>query len=69
MKEEYVFRLSRVGRDIPAGKVNDHICAFYDLMPTFCEVIGIKDYEKKYRNKEKRSRLFRWDFFCSHTAG
>ena len=38
---------------IPAGKVNDHICAFYDLMPTFCEVIGIKDYEKKYRNKEK----------------
>ena len=33
---------------IPAGEVNDHICAFYDLMPTFCEVIGIKDYEKKY---------------------
>ena len=29
MKEEYVFRLSRVGRGhIPAGKVNDHICAF-----------------------------------------
>lgn len=40
---------------IPAGEVNDHICAFYDLMPTFCEVIGIKDYEKKYRNKEKKS--------------
>lgn len=43
---------------IPAGKVNDHICAFYDLMPTFCEVIGIKDYEKKYRNKEKEVDYF-----------
>lgn len=38
---------------VPAGEVNDHICAFYDLMPTFCEVAGIKNYEKKYRNKEK----------------
>lgn len=38
---------------VPAGEVNDHICAFYDLMPTFCEVAGIKNYEKKYRNKKK----------------
>ena len=43
---------------IPAGKVNNHICAFYDLMPTFCEVIGIKDYEKKYGNKEKEVDYF-----------
>lgn len=43
---------------VPAGKVNDHICAFYDLMPTFCEVIGIKDYEKKYRNKDKEVDYF-----------
>ena len=43
---------------IPAGKVNDHICAFYDLMPTFCEVIDIKDYEKKYGNKEKEIDYF-----------
>ena len=27
-------------------------------MPTFCEVIGIKDYEKKYRNKEKEVDYF-----------
>lgn len=40
---------------IPAGKVNDHICAFYDLMPTFCEVIGIKDYEKNIAIKKKKS--------------
>lgn len=38
---------------VPAGEVNDHICAFYDLMPTFCDIAGIKNYEKKYRNKEK----------------
>lgn len=38
---------------VPAGEVNDHICAFYDLMPTFCDIAGIKNYEKKYRNKKK----------------
>lgn len=27
-------------------------------MPTFCEVIGIKDYEKKYGNKEKEVDYF-----------
>lgn len=43
---------------VPAGEVNDHICAFYDLMPTFCEVSGIKNYEKKYRNKEKAVDYF-----------
>lgn len=43
---------------VPAGTVNDHICAFYDLMPTFCEVSGIKNYEKKYRNKEKTVDYF-----------
>ena len=43
---------------VPAGKGNDHICAFYDLMPTFCDVAGIKNYEKKYRNKEKEVDYF-----------
>ena len=43
---------------VPAGKVNDHIRAFYDLMPTFCDVAGIKNYEKKYRNKEKEVDYF-----------
>ena len=43
---------------VPAGEVSDHICAFYDLMPTFCDVAGIKNYEKKYRNKEKEVDYF-----------
>lgn len=43
---------------VPEGKVNEHICAFYDLMPTFSEVAGIKNYEKKYCNKEKEVDYF-----------
>ena len=35
---------------VKAGSVNDHICAFYDIMPTFCDLIGEEDYVKKYRN-------------------
>ena len=50
--------IARWPRHVPAGKVNDHICAFYDLMPTFCDVAGIKNYEKKYRNKEKEVDYF-----------
>ena len=43
---------------VPAGKVNDQIFDLYDLMPTFCDVAGIKNYEKKYRNKEKEVDYF-----------
>lgn len=43
---------------VPAGKVNDHICAFYDLMPTFCELAGVKSYEKKYTSKKKEVDYF-----------
>ena len=31
--------------------MTDHQCAFYDVMPTFCELIGIKNFQKKYANK------------------
>lgn len=43
---------------VEAGAVSDHICAFYDIMPTFCELIGIKNYEKKYSNKKKQTDYF-----------
>ncbi|MEY8685147.1 arylsulfatase [Bacteroides sp. AN502(2024)] len=43
---------------VPASEVSDHICAFYDLMPTFCDIAGIKNYEKKYRNQEKEVDYF-----------
>ena len=54
---------------VPAGKVNDHICAFYDLMPTFCDVAGIKNYEKKYRNKEKEVDYFDGSSFAPTLLG
>ena len=38
---------------VEAGTRNEHQLAFYDLMPTFCELIGVKNYVKKYRNKKK----------------
>lgn len=38
---------------VAAGTVSDHQCAFYDLMPTFCDLIGVKNYVKKYGNKKK----------------
>ena len=44
---------------VPAGTVNDHICAFYDLMPTFCEIIGEKNYVKKYANKDKEVEAYK----------
>lgn len=37
---------------IPEGVVNNHQIAFYDMMPTFCELAGIKNYVKKYTNKK-----------------
>lgn len=37
---------------VKAGTVNDHPFAFYDLMPTFCDLAGIKNYEKRYSNPE-----------------
>lgn len=35
---------------VKAGSTNDHMFAFYDLMPTFCDVAGITDYPAAYTN-------------------
>ena len=43
---------------VPAGVVNDHQLAFYDVMPTFCELAGVKDYVAKYTNKAKEVDYF-----------
>jgi arylsulfatase A-like enzyme len=43
---------------VPAGVVNDHQLAFYDLMPTFCELAGVEDYVAKYTNKNKEVDYF-----------
>lgn len=35
---------------VPAGIKNQHPIAFYDIMPTFCDIIGEHDYIAKYRS-------------------
>ena len=35
---------------VAAGAVNDHILAFYDIMPTLSELIGVDDYAERYDN-------------------
>lgn len=35
---------------VEAGTVNDHQLAFYDLMPTFCDIAGIENYVERYTN-------------------
>ena len=37
---------------VEAGVTNDHQLAFYDLMPTFCDVAGIENYEERYANAD-----------------
>lgn len=34
---------------VPAGVKNDHQFAFYDIMPTFCDILGIDNYVGKYQ--------------------
>lgn len=43
---------------ISAGSVNDHQLAFYDIMPTFCELAGDKGFPKKYINKKLEGDCF-----------
>lgn len=43
---------------IEAGSVNDHQLAFYDLMPTFCEVAGIENYVERYTNPRLKNDYF-----------
>ncbi len=43
---------------VPAGTVNDHQLAFYDLMPTFCDLAGVDDYVASYSNPEVENDYF-----------
>ena len=36
---------------IKAGRVSDLPFAFYDLMPTFCDIAGVKNFRKRYTNR------------------
>ncbi|MBO4612913.1 MAG: arylsulfatase [Bacteroidaceae bacterium] len=44
---------------VPAQARNNHPIAFYDIMPTFCDIVGEQNYVDKYRNP----RLGERDYF------
>lgn len=37
---------------VEAGSVNDHQLAFYDVMPTFCDLAGVADFRARYSNPD-----------------
>ena len=43
---------------VKAGSVSDQQFAFYDLMATFCDIAGIKNYEEKYKNPRLANDYF-----------
>lgn len=43
---------------VAAGVKNDLPIAFYDLMPTFCDLAGVKNYTKRYRSKKLANDYF-----------
>ncbi len=43
---------------VKAGTVNDHQLAFYDLMPTFCDLAGVENYVEKYTNPKVKNDWF-----------
>ena len=45
---------------VAAGVRNDHPFAFYDIMPTFCELLGVENYTEKYARPQEGGKE---DFF------
>ena len=43
---------------VKEGVTNDLPFAFYDLMPTFCDVAGVRNFPKRYINKKKTIDYF-----------
>lgn len=50
--------IARWPQHVAAGAVNHHQLAFYDVIPTFCELIGDKKFPKKYLNKKVTGDCF-----------
>jgi len=43
---------------VEAGTTNDHQLAFYDIMPTFCDIAGIDNYVERYTNPDLEADYF-----------
>lgn len=44
--------------EIPAGSVNDTPIAFWDVLPTFCDILGDENYPNNYLNPNKKDDCF-----------
>lgn len=38
---------------VPSGTTSDLSCAFYDIMPTCCDLLGIKNYIRRYGHRDR----------------
>lgn len=54
---------------VPAGTVNSHQLAFYDIMPTFCEIIGDDGFPEKYQKGAAREGCFDGISFAKTLTG
>lgn len=54
---------------ITAGQVSDHQCVFYDILPTFCDLIGQKNYVRRYSNRRLENDWFDGISFASTLLG
>ena len=59
---------------VPAGKTSDHISAFWDMLPTFCELAGTEVPERTdgisivptllgHSDKQKKHEYLYWEFY------
>ena len=54
---------------VPAGQVNDHQLAFYDLLPTFCDLLGDQGFPEAYLNPDLEGDCFDGVSFASTLLG
>lgn len=52
-------------KNVEAGAVNDHILAFYDIMPTCCDLAGVERYTERYANDATAEDYFDGISFAS----
>ena len=61
--------IARWPKHIEAGQTNDHQLAFYDVMPTLCDLAGIHNFQKKYLNAQLDGDCFDGISFSSTLLG
>ena len=61
--------IARWPKHVPAASTNDHQLAFYDVLPTLCDIAGIRNIEKRYLNRKAKDDCFDGLSFASTLLG